>query len=372
MATSPNNGKQKIRVAIVGATGLAGQQFLAALRGHPYFEVTKLAASARSAGRPYGDAIRADNGQLSWYASDPLDPTFAALTVENAEELDPGAVDLIFTAVEAGPARTLEPVYAQQCPVLSTASAFRYEDDVPLLLPGVNMEQAALVRHQAKRRGWKGFILPNPNCTTVGLAVTLAPLHRTFGVRRVHMVSLQAVSGAGRSPGVIGMDIIDNVIPYIPKEEDKVQTETKKILGTLDGSAIVPASFGVSSTCTRIGVIEGHTEVVHVELDRAVDKHAIEDAWRSFGSEVIAAGYPSCPEALIHVHDDPFRPQVRLDRDMGAGMTTVVGRLRKDANTDNGWKYVLVSHNTKMGAAKGCMLVAEQLIASGYIQPRSR
>jgi aspartate-semialdehyde dehydrogenase len=363
---------QRVRVAVVGATGLAGQQFLAALATHPTFEVTKLAASARSAGKRYGDAIRDASGAVAWYAATPLSPKFAAMMVEDAEQLDAREVDLVFTAIDAAPARELEPRYAAHVPVISTASAFRYEDDVPLLLPGINMEHAPLLRRQSERRGWKGWVAPNPNCTTVGLAMTLAPLHRAFGVKRVHMVSMQAVSGAGRSPGVIGMDIIDNIIPHIPKEEEKVQKETLKILGVLGSgdAGITPASIAVTCTCTRVGVIEGHTEVVHVELAREPAQAAIVDVWRSFGKEFVAAGHPSAPPALIHVHEDPFRPQVRLDRDMNDGMTTVVGRLRRDETVAGGWKYMLVSHNTKMGAAKGCILVAEHLHATGYLPPR--
>ena len=366
----------RIRVGVVGATGLAGQQFLAALASHPTFEVVKLAASSRSAGKRYGDALRDASGALAWYCAAPLAPRFAAMTVEDAETIDVRDLDLVFTAIDAGPARELEPKYAAHVPVISTASAFRYEDDVPLLLPGINLEHAPLLRRQSERRGWRGWVAPNPNCTTVGLAMTLAPLHRAFGVKRVHMVSMQAVSGAGRSPGVIGMDIIDNIIPHIPKEEEKVQRETLKILGTLRdgdgaGAAITPASIAVSCTCTRVGVIEGHTEVVHVELARTPDQDAITQAWRSFGKEVSGAALPSAPPALIHVHDDPFRPQVRLDRDMNDGMTTVVGRLRRDDTSEGAWKYMLVSHNTKMGAAKGCVLVAEHLHAAGYITGRN-
>ena len=367
-ATSTRN--QEIRVAIVGATGLAGQQFLGALDGHPFLRVVRLGGSPRSAGKSYIEAIRSDSGQIGWYADGTPSSRFRDLAVEPADQLNLEGIDLVFTAIDSGPARELEPVYAAECPVISTASAFRYEDDVPLLLPGVNPEQVKLLDHQREKRGWKGFVAPNPNCTTVGLAMTLAPLHRAFGVRRVHMVSLQAVSGAGRSPGVIALDAIDNVVPYIPKEEGKVEAETRKILGTLEGDHIVPADFGVSATCTRIGVLEGHTEVVHLELDKDVDEAAIVAAWTGFASEFRAAGYPSCPESLIHVHSDPFRPQVRLDRDLGNGMTTVVGRLRRDENAANGWKYVLVSHNTKMGAATGCVLVAEHLIDAGYIARR--
>jgi len=355
-------GDRKVRVAIVGATGVTGQQFIAALSDHPRLAVTHLAASARSAGKSYSDAIRQPSGQIAWYADAPLDPRIAALEVIEADAFDARQVDLVFSCVEAAPARELEPAYAEHVPVISTASAYRMESDVPLLIPGVNLDHAQLLERQ-RERGWKGFIAPNPNCTTVGLAITLAPLHRAFGVEHVHMVSMQAVSGAGRSPGVIALDILDNIIPFIPKEEEKVQVETQKILGRVAGGTVVPADFPVSCTCTRVPVIEGHTEAVHVRLSRAADADQIRAAWREFGAD----GYPSAPRALIHVHDDPFRPQVRLDRGLGDGMTTVVGRLRPDHSVANGWKYMLVSHNTKMGAAKGCILLAEHLIAEGII-----
>ncbi len=357
----------KSRAAVVGATGLAGQEFLASLTGHPDFEVVKIAASSRSAGRPYAEAISQASGQVSWYPHTPLDPRLAAMNVELAEDLDASQVDVVFTAVDAGTARELEPRYAQTTPVISTASAFRMEADVPLLLPGVNPEHVVLIEAQRRARGWKGLVLPNPNCTTVGLAFTLAPLLRAFGLERVHMVSMQAVSGAGRSPGVAALDIVDNIVPYIPKEEEKVQVETHKILGTLSGGTIVPASFALSVTCTRVPVLEGHTEAVHVELGRETDAASIAAAWRGLGAELVSRGFHSAPPALIHVHDDPFRPQVRLDRDMNGGMTTVVGRLRPDSTSPRGWKYMLVSHNTRMGAAKGCVLVAEQLRALGHI-----
>jgi aspartate-semialdehyde dehydrogenase len=358
---------RRVRAAVVGATGLAGQQFLAALASHPFIEVTTLAASSRSAGKKYGDAIKSESGNVQWFTSIPLPEKFAAMTVVDADQLDASTVDVVFTAIEAGPARELEPRYAKTTPVISTASAFRYEDDVPLLLPGINEDHAKLIDQQRAKRGWKGFVVPNPNCTTVGLAYTLAPLYRAFGVTRVHMVSMQSVSGAGRSPGVIALDIVDNIVPYIPKEEEKVQKETLKILGTVGANGIVPAQLAVSCTCTRVAVLEGHTEAVHVELGKEVDESAVIGAWREFGAEYCRRGYPTAPPALIHVHTDPFRPQPRHDRDLNDGMTTVVGRLRRDDVTKTGWKYVLVSHNTKMGAAKGCILAAEQLQAAGYI-----
>ena len=244
-------GNRKARAAVVGATGVAGQQFLAALATHPQIEVTHVVASARSAGKSYRDAIRKPSGLVAWYADGALDSRIAALEVEEADAFDASQVDVVFSCMDAAPARELEPVYAQHAAVISTASAYRMEDDVPLLLPGVNMDHLALLERQ-QARGWKGFIAPNPNCTTVGLAMTLAPLHRAFGIARVHMVSMQAVSGAGRSPGVGALDILDNIVPFIPKEEDKVATETQKILGTVQGDKVVQARFPVSCTCTRV------------------------------------------------------------------------------------------------------------------------
>jgi aspartate-semialdehyde dehydrogenase len=354
-------------VAVIGATGVAGQEFLGALLEHPTFEVAALGASARSAGKRYDDAIRSASGQVSWYGGGSLPQSYASMMVQDAEAFDAATVDLVFTAIDAGPARELEPRYAQHVPVISTASAFRMEDDVPLILPGINMDHVELLKKQSKRRGWKGFISPNPNCTTVGLAIALAPLHKSFGVERVHMVSMQAVSGAGRSPGVIALDVVDNIIPFIPKEEEKVAAETLKVLGEIEGDSVRPAGFGISATCTRVAVLEGHTEAVHVELSKSASADQIAAAWREFGADFVSRGYPSAPAALIEVAEDPFRPQVRLDRDSGGGMTTVVGRLRPDPNTENGWKFLLVSHNTKMGAAKGCILVAEHLHSQGLI-----
>jgi aspartate-semialdehyde dehydrogenase len=360
------NSTSKARVAVAGATGVAGQQFLAELFNHPSLRITKLAASARSAGKTYREAISDDSGQLNWFAAGvELDEDIAKLPVVDADKLDVSDVDVVFSCMDAGPAREYEGRWAKDVPVVSTASAFRYEDDVPLVIPGVNHSHLELLRHQQKERGWKGFVAPNPNCTTVGLAITLAPLHAAFGVKRVHMVSLQSVSGAGRSPGVRALDVVDNVIPYIPKEEGKVERETQKILGTLNGTTIEAAKFSVSSTCTRIGVLEGHTEVVHVELAKAATREAVSEAWANFGRDL--AHYHSAPPQLVVERTDPFRPQVRLDRDTDDGMATVVGRLRADEAVDNGWKYVLVSHNTKMGAAKGCILVAEYLQDKGYI-----
>jgi aspartate-semialdehyde dehydrogenase len=227
-------------------------------------------------------------------------------------------------------------------------------------------DHTALIDVQRKKRGWKGYITPGANCTTVGLAITLAPLRDAFGISQVIMTSMQAVSGAGRSPGVIALDITDNLIPYIPKEEDKVERETKKILGGIAGDGIADADVAVSCTCTRVAVLEGHTEAVFVGLKRKASLDDVKAAMRGFGKELEALKLPSWPKALITVEDDPFRPQPRLDRDRDGGMTTTVGRLRVEPVL-GGVKYVLCSHNTKMGAAKGAILTAEYLAHRGYI-----
>ncbi len=358
---------KKKKVAVIGATGVAGQQFLASLAGHPIFEVVALAASERSAGKIYKDAITDAHGAFRWYCQEPLDPAFAKIQVEDASKLDAAKVDLVFTAVESDAAKDLEPRYAKTTPVVSTASAFRYEEDTPIFIPGVNMDHDQLIPIQKKKRGWKGFVTPVPNCTTTGLAMTLKPLLEAFGILQVLMTSMQACSGAGRSPGVIGLDIIDNVIPYIPKEEEKVEKETQKILGTIVGETVAPAPFPVSATCTRVPVLEAHTEAVYVSLKKHATEDEVKKAMRDYGKEFVAMKFPSCPPHLIEVTDDPFRPQPRLDRDREGGMVTSVGRVRSDHALPNGIKYMLVSHNTKMGAAKGGMLVAEYLVHQGHI-----
>lgn len=357
------------RVAVVGATGIAGQQFLLALAQHPWFRIVILAASERSAGKTYGAALRdAKTGARRWWCPEAPPAHLLDLPVEQADGLALGGVDIVFSAVESDAARELEARYAETTPVLSTASAFRYEEDVPILVPGVNPEHVALIGRQRGARGWRGFVAPLPNCTTMGLVMTLRPLLDRFGVQRVVMTSLQGVSGAGRSPGVLALDILDNVIPYIPGEEEKVARETGKILGRLDGRrGIVPARFPVSATCARVAVSEGHTEAVTVSLGAAVTPADVAAVFDEFGRELARLELPSAPHRLITVHDDPFRPQPRLDRDADGGMTTSVGRIREDAALEHGIKYVLVSHNTRMGAAKGAVLIAEYLALTGHV-----
>ncbi len=359
---SPNPRR---RVALMGATGVAGQQFLVSLERHPWFELTTLAASSRSAGKAYTDAITDAGGQRQWFCEEPLPAAFARMPVVDSDAFDPSSVDLVFSAVESGAARALEERLAAQVPVVSTSSAFRYEEDVPILVPGVNLEHAVLVKRQQRERGWKGFVAPIPNCTTTGLVIALAPLARRFGLRSVVMTSMQAISGAGRSPGVAALDILDNVIPYIAGEEAKVERETRKILGRLEGERIEPLEVAVSATCTRVNVRDGHTEAVTAGLGRRVGVAEVTEALRAFGQEFVDLGLPSTPPELIQVTEDPYRPQPRIDRRVNDGMTTVVGRLREDSVLENGIRLVLLSHNTKMGAAKGAVLVAEYLVHRG-------
>lgn len=353
------------RVAVVGATGVAGQQFLVSLARHPWFEVAALAASSRSAGKRYRAAITTEGGHEQWGCQEPLPAEFAEREVVDAAQLDLHGIDLVFSAVESDAARRLEAGFAQRVPVVSTASAFRYEADVPIIVPGVNHAHAGIVARQKRERGWNGYVVPIPNCTTTGLVVVLAPLAREFGVKSVIMTSLQALSGAGRSPGVAALDILDNVIPYIPKEEEKVQRETAKILGRFDGEKIEDLGVAVSATCTRVNVRDGHTETVNLGLGRPAQLADVARCLRGFGSDFVGLGLPSCPPELIRLLDDPYRPQPRIDRDLNEGMTTVVGRLREDPVLPNGVKLVLLSHNTKLGAARGATLVAEYLVQQG-------
>lgn len=340
------------QVAIVGATGIVGQQAISVLNEHPDFAVGAIAASEKSVGKMYKDAIN-KGGILEWYAEGDLPEKIANMKLENAAILNPKDYDVIFSCVESDVARMLEPQYAKYCPVISTASAFRYDDDVPLIIPSVNPDHAKVIDLQRKNRGWDGFVCPIPNCTTTGLAITLKPLQDKFGVKNAMMTSLQAISGAGRSPGVKALDIVDNVIPFISGEEEKVEKETQKILGR---------KIGVSCTCMRVAVLEGHTESVFVQLEKDTGVDGVIDAFRKFSPPVKTY---STPKQIIKVFTDPSRPQPRLDRDTGNGLTTCVGRVRKDEIF--GFKYVLLSHNTKMGAAAGAVWLAEMLVKKGYI-----
>ena len=351
-------GKKK--VAIIGVTGSVGQEFVLSLNNHPWFEVTQIAASERSAGKNYLDAIKDASGIIAWDVSGEIPEYIKNMTVKSVDQLDVSQLDLIFSAVESEAARDIETKMGAELPVISTSSAYRYEDDVPILIPGINDEQIELLEIQKKNRNWKGWVAPLPNCTTTGLAITLKPLLDKYGVKKVMMTSMQAISGGGKS-GVSAMGITDNIIPYIPKEEGKVKLETRKILGKLKDGRIEDVDIKISCTCTRVPVIDGHTESVFVETTKDIDPQKAKEAYNQSNKDVSVLGLPSAPKDYYAFHEDPTRPQPRMERTVGDGMTTTIGRVEKEELFDHGLKYMLFSHNKKMGSAKGAVLLAEML-----------
>ena len=357
---------EKKRVAIIGVTGSVGQEFVQSLDNHPWFEVTQIAASERSAGKKYLDAIRDHSGIVAWDVGGEIPEYIKNMTVKRIEELDTSQLDLVFSAVESGAARDIETKMAADVPVISTSAAYRYEEDVPILIPGINDEQAALLDIQKKNRNWKGWVAPLPNCTTTRLAITLKPLLEKYGAKKVMMTSMQAISGGGKS-GVSAMGITDNIIPYIPKEEGKVKTETRKILGKLKDGKIEEADIKVSCTCTRVPVIDGHTESVFVETEKEIDPNLARELYDQCNKEISVSGLPSAPKNYYAFHEDPTRPQPRMEREVGGGMTTTIGRVEREELFDKGLKYMLFSHNKKMGSAKGAVLLAEMLYKKGKI-----
>jgi len=356
----------KKRVAIIGVTGSVGQEFVQSLNNHPWFEVTQIAASERSAGKNYLDAIKDASGIVAWDVGGEIPEYIKKMTVKSIDELDVSQLDLVFSAVESEAARDIETKMAADLPVISTSSAYRYEDDVPILIPGINDEQTELLETQKKNRNWKGWVAPLPNCTTTGLAITLKPLLEKYGAKKVMMTSMQAISGGGKS-GVSAMGITDNIIPYIPKEEGKVRLETRKILGKLKDGKIEDADIRISCTCTRVPVIDGHTESVFVETTEKIDPAKAKETYDQCNKDISVMGLPSAPEKYYAFHEDPTRPQPRMERTVGDGMTTTIGRVEKEELFDNGLKYMLFSHNKKMGSAKGAVLLAEMLYKKGKI-----
>ncbi|MCA9827137.1 MAG: aspartate-semialdehyde dehydrogenase [Nitrosopumilus sp.] len=356
----------KKRVAIIGVTGSVGQEFVQSLNNHPWFQVTQIAASERSAGKKYLDAIKDSSGIVAWDVGGEIPEYIKDMTVKSIDELDVSQLDLVFSAVESEAARNIETKMAADLPVISTSSAYRYEEDVPILIPGINDEQTELLEIQKKNRNWKGWVAPLPNCTTTGLAITLKPLLEKFGAKRVMMTSMQAISGGGKS-GVSAMGITDNIIPYIPKEEGKVRMETRKILGKLKDGKIEDADIRISCTCTRVPVLDGHTESVFVETTKQIDPAKAKEIYNQCNKDISVLGLPSAPENYYAFHEDPTRPQPRMERTVGDGMTTTIGRVEKEELFDNGLKYMLFSHNKKMGSAKGAVLLAEMLYKKGKI-----
>jgi aspartate-semialdehyde dehydrogenase len=346
----------KTPVGILGATGIVGQRFVQMLEHHPWFEVAWLAASDRSEGKPYIESAR-------WRLKTPIPAQVAHMRVSPAKP--DGAPKIIFAALDAAIAADLEPRFAESGrAVITNSSALRMQKDVPLVVPEVNPDHIKLLECQAWRRHSGGFVVTNPNCSAIGLVMALAPLEQRFGIETVMAVTMQAVSGAGY-PGVASLDILGNVIPYIPKEEEKMEEETRKLLGRLNGSGIVPASFGMSAQCNRVAVEDGHTESVSVKLRKKAQPEEIIAAWNEFRSAPQELHLPSAPEQPVKYSDVPDRPQPRFDADCGHGMTATVGRLRPCGVLD--WKFTVLSHNTIRGAAGAALLNAELLKAQGYL-----
>ncbi len=347
---------QKLPVGILGATGVVGQRFIQLLEAHPWFQVAWLAASDRSAGQRYGDAVR-------WRLKTPLPEAVRSMRVSNATP--EGAPRVIFAALDAAIARELEPQFAAAgCAVVSNSSAFRMQENVPLIIPEVNADHLALLERQCWRKESGGYIVTNPNCSAIGLVVALAPLHRNFGIESLFVTTMQAVSGAGY-PGVASLDILGNVIPYIANEEEKMEEETRKLLGRMDGDRIEPAGFSMTAHCNRVAVEDGHTESVSVKLKRKAGPEEVIAAFNEFCSTPQELKLPLAPDQPLVYDAAPDRPQPRFDIDRGKGMTVSVGRLRPCGVLD--YKFTVLSHNTIRGAAGAALLNAELLKVRGLL-----
>jgi aspartate-semialdehyde dehydrogenase len=345
----------KYRVGILGATGMVGQRFIQLLEDHPQFEVTAVAASDRSQGKSYGDAC-------TWRLAGEMPAYVKSMKVQAPEP--PLECDLVFSSLPGDIARETEGNFAAAgYPVISNSSAFRMDEDVPLLIPEVNPEHLGLLARQSYKTG--GYIVTNPNCSTIMLVLALAPLHAAFGVESTIATTMQALSGAGY-PGVASLDIIDNVLPYIGGEEEKIETETTKILGTFQDDQIVTAPMKVSAQCHRVNVSDGHMAAVRVKLKQKASLEDLRHAFASYSSLPQELGLYSAPQSPILVRDEEDRPQPRVDRDAGNGMSVTIGRLREDAVLD--YRFVALSHNTVRGAAGAAILNAELLIAKGHLR----
>lgn len=346
---------RKYRVGILGATGMVGQRFVQLLENHPQFEVTAVAASDRSQGKTYREAC-------TWRLTGEMPESVRTMKVQPpAPPLD---CDLVFSSLPGDIARESEGSFAEAgYPVISNSSAFRMDEDVPLLIPEVNHEHLGLLEQQRKRYPSGGYLVTNPNCSTIMIALALAPLQASFGVEACVATTLQALSGAGY-PGVASLDILDNVLPYIGGEEEKIETETKKILGRFNESQIDAAPMAVSAQCHRVNVNDGHMAAMRVKFARKVELDELREALASFRSLPQELGLHSAPATPIVIRDEPDRPQPKHDRDAGNGMTITVGRLLPDTVLD--YRFVVLSHNTIRGAAGAAILNAELLIATGH------
>ena len=348
--------KEKIKVGVLGATGVVGQKFIRLLENHPWFELTEVASSERSAGRTYGEAAR-------WFQDSPLPERIRHLQVKVCRpDLD---CRIVFSGLDAGVAGEVEADFASAgYAVFSNSRNHRLEEDVPLLIPELNADHLKLLEVQKKKRGWPGFIVTNSNCSAMVLAMALGPLHRTFGLEKVFVVTMQAISGAGY-PGVASLDILSNVIPFVSGEEEKIEIETRKILGVLADDHIQLADFVVSAQSNRVPVEEGHTECVSVKFRNQTTTESIRKQLGSFRGLPQELNLPSAPPQPIVVMAEPDRPQPKHDALLANGMATTVGRIRPCPILD--FRFVILGHNTIRGAAGASILNAELLVAQGRI-----
>jgi aspartate-semialdehyde dehydrogenase len=347
----------RIPVTVLGATGVVGQRFVRHLAAHPSFELRFVAASERSIGKAYAEAC-------DWRAPGEAYAGFGGMKVVACDPSEAPA-PLVFSALDAAVAREVEPLFAAAgSMVFSNASAFRMDEDVPLLVPELNAAHLGLIAAQRRRRGWKGAIVTNPNCTTVPLAASLGPLHRAFGADAAMAVSMQALSGAGY-PGVASLDAVANVFPFIKGEEEKVESESRKILGTFDGERIVMAPIAISAQCNRVPVVDGHTVALNYKLRGSPDPEAVVAALESFVPDTEGLGLHTAPSRFLQVRREPDRPQPRRDADEDGGMRVMVGRVRKCPLF--GIKMIALGHNTERGAAGASVLNAELALSKGYL-----
>jgi aspartate-semialdehyde dehydrogenase len=348
---------KKLRVGILGATGMVGQRFIELLENHPQFEISALAASDRSQGKTFQDAC-------AWRLAGQMPEVVRSMIVQAPEP--PLDCQLVFSSLPGDIARESEGSFAAAgYPVISNSSAYRMDADVPLLIPEVNPDHLALLDAQNQnRKSGKGFIVTNPNCSTIMLVLALAPLYLQFGIESVIATTMQALSGAG-FPGVPSLAISDNVLPFIDGEEEKIEHETLKILGSVDGPVVKDAAMKVSAQCNRVNVSDGHMAAVRVKLRRHATTDEVKEAFRSFTASPQTMHLHSAPEHPIIVREESDRPQPRLDRDAENGMSVTVGRVMKDSVLD--FRFVALSHNTIRGAAGAAILNAELLLATGRL-----
>ncbi len=349
--------KNKYPIGILGATGMVGQRFIQLLENHPWFEVAWLAASDRSSGKTYGEAAK-------WRLDTPLPERIARMTVRPADPA--GAPRIIFAALDAAIAREMEPAFANAgCFVVSNSSAYRMAPNVPLVIPEINAGHLHLIEEQPSRQQSGGYMVTNPNCSTIGLVMALKPIEERFGIEQIFVTTMQAVSGAGY-PGVPSMDILGNVVPYIGSEEEKMEAETLKLLGKLEGHTVTPLAARISASCNRVAVEDGHTESVSIKLARPATREELLAAWSEF-TPLAGQNLPTAPALPVQWAPEPDRPQPRLDRNRGNGMAVTVGRLRPCNLLD--WKFTVLSHNTIRGAAGAAILNAELLASLGKLDP---